>query len=82
MLDFPIWILYNITMMERHMKEEIVKRESYWIVELSEGNKVLYYKQFRNFESAFDKYQFLSDKDYHGRMSVMLQRRFREYKVA
>ena len=64
------------------MKEEMIKREAYWIVELSQGEKVLYKGSFKQFDLAWDKYQSFKDKDYSGKASVMLQRRFREYRVA
>lgn len=64
------------------MKDETVKKEAYWIVEMSDGEKVLFHNQYKNFELAWDKYQSFKDKDYRGRASVMLQRRFKEYKIA
>lgn len=64
------------------MKDENVKRESYWVVELSQGEKVLFSRQFGNFEHAWDKYQSFKEKDVKGKASVMLQRRFKEYKIA
>ena len=62
------------------MKEDVVKRQEYWIVEVVQGQKVLYHGKFQLFGPAWDKYQ--SFKDYKGRASVMLQRRYKEYRVA
>ena len=64
------------------MKDENIKRESYWVVECSQGEKVAYYGTFKTFDKAWSKYQSFKDKDYRGKASVMLQRRFREYKIA
>jgi hypothetical protein len=64
------------------MNDEVVKREAYWIVEVSQGDKVLFCDKFKYFDSAWNKYQSFKDKDYSGKASVMLQRRFKEYKVA
>ena len=64
------------------MKEENTKRESYWVVEMSQGEQVSYQGTFNTFDKAWSKYQSFKDKDIKGKASVMLQRRFREYKIA
>lgn len=64
------------------MKDENVKRESYWVVEMAQGEKVLYQNTFKNFESAWTKYESFKEKDIKGKASVMLQRRYKEYKIA
>ena len=64
------------------MKEDVVKRQEYWIVEVVQDQKVLYHGKFQLFGPAWDKYQSFKGKDLKGKASVMLQRRFREYKIA
>ena len=64
------------------MKDETVKRDCYWVVELSCGDRVLYHDKFSNFDLAWDKYQSFKDKDIKEKASVMLQRRFVNRKSA
>lgn len=64
------------------MRDEQVKRESYWVVELSQGENVLYKGTFKTFSPAWDKYESFKEHKYNGKASVMLQRRFKEYKIA
>lgn len=60
------------------MKEDMVRRESYWIVEAVDNRgKIVYNRIFTDFNMACDK--FLSFKN---KARVTLQRKFKEYKVA
>lgn len=60
------------------MREEIQKRESYWVVEAtSKDGRVIFHGTFTDFDSAWEKYY-----SYKGKASVLLQRRYREYKVS
>ena len=63
------------------MKDDAMKRDYFWFVEaIDHSGKVLYSGTFQNFNTAYDKYA--SFKEYAGKATVSLQRRFREYKVA
>jgi len=64
------------------MRDEQVKRESYWVVELSQGEKVLYKGTFNTFTPAWDKYESFKEQKYNGKATVMLQGPFKEYKIA
>lgn len=60
------------------MRDEHVKKESYWVVEaVDKTGKILYNGIFHDFEKAWDKYY-----SFKGKASVLLQRKFKEYKVA
>jgi hypothetical protein len=54
------------------MKEE-KRKEHYWVVEATSNGKVIFYKEYENFELAWEKYYSFKD-----RASVMLQRKYRE----
>ncbi len=59
------------------MREDKTKRESYWVVEAtSRDGKVIFCKEFKDFDSAWEKYY-----SFKGKASVLLQRKYREYKV-
>ena len=62
------------------MREEIVKRDSYWVVEVMKGNQVVYSREYKSFDDAWNKYY--SFKNHDERATISLQRRYREYKVA
>lgn len=61
------------------MKDERVKRDYYWIVEVSDRNgHINYRKEYHEKDgSAFKDYTRLKSKG-----TVSIQRRFKEYKVA
>jgi len=60
------------------MRDEAVKREAYFIVEATDRKgKVVYKGTFTNFEQAYEKYY-----SFKGRNGVLLQRKFKEHKVA
>ena len=57
------------------MREEFVDRDYFWVVEaVDRKGMVSYFKEFDNFEAAFEKYTSLK-----GKFSVTLERRFTEY---
>ncbi len=60
------------------MKDEIVKRSAYWIVEaVDRTGKIVYNNIFHDFEKAWNKYY-----SFKGKANVTLQRKFKEHKIA
>ena len=61
------------------MKEELVKRDYYWLVEASDRNgRINYRKEYHDKDgSAFRDYTRLRSQG-----TVSIQRKFKEYKVA
>jgi hypothetical protein len=60
------------------MRDETVKRESYWIVEaVDRSGRILYNGTFFTFDKAWDKYY-----SFKNRARVSLQRKFKEIKAA
>lgn len=62
------------------MREEIVKRDAYWVVEVTKGKQVVYRREYTDFDDAWNKYY--SFKNHDERATISLQRRYREYRVA
>ena len=61
------------------MKEDNVRKQEYWIVEAWKGDysKPQYRGTFQDFQTAYDKYY-----SFKGKMSALLQRKFKEQKTA
>lgn len=80
-LDFGFCVLYSMRTIEKNrcdMKDETVKRESYWVVEaIDKSGKTVYNGTFLDFTKAWNKYYSFKNKN-----TVSLQRKFKETKIA
>jgi hypothetical protein len=65
---------------EKAMREERMKREAFWVVEVTKDKTVVYNRRFGVFDEAWEKY--ISFKNHDERATISLQRRFKEVKVA
>lgn len=61
------------------MKEDKVTKQEYWIVEAwtKDNAKPQYKGTFGDFQTAYEKYY-----SFKGKMSALLQRKFKEQKIA